>query len=283
MYGIRGSAGLVSLGLALGCFGPLATAGAKVINLDFGATSIGTATTLDPYHSVTGDAANLSWNTLLGTSNIASGALKYGDGTTVTGVAASIGVTNTSFTTSILATHPSDSSALGGYFTSGIYGGSTSPARDAIFDRNSGANNRGVSLQITGLPAGTYDIYYVARNTSDNNALAGQQYTQSLYAGTSSTTGDFTFNSFANSTITYDAANTQTASWVLHGTYAKLTVNLASGNVLDLASVGGGSELRGFVNSLQIVSVPEPSSLALLGGGSLALLASSRRRRQPLR
>jgi hypothetical protein len=106
----------------------------------------------------------------------------------------------------------------------------------------------------------------------------------------SSAAGNFNFqetgNLYAFSTLTYsnpNAASSFTGSWVEGSNYIKLSVSITSGDFLNLAIAGGGSENRGFLNSVQIVNttpVPEPSAFAALAGlGALGLVAVRRRRR----
>ncbi|MFA6959211.1 MAG: hypothetical protein WC205_00490 [Opitutaceae bacterium] len=54
--------------------------------------------------------------------------------------------------------------------TTGVYAG-TSASRDDIFTGVNSGTIRAVDLQISGLAAGTYDIYITGRNT---NTTAGQ-------------------------------------------------------------------------------------------------------------
>jgi len=251
---------------------------ATVINLDFGPTDVTGSTTLAPYQAISGDSTNVTWNALLGTADKGAGTLKFGNNTTATNVTYNLGVTSATSSDSLLATQPSDSSALGTTYNTGIYA-NNSPAKDAIFDRNGGSNNRGIAMQVGGLTAGTWDIYYVGRNTSldVSKSASPQLYIETLRAAASSSSGDFSFGSYASDAITYNLANTQTANWIDGGTYAKLSVTLTTGQYLNLAFTGSDVEKRGFLNALQIVSAPEPSAAWLLGSG-VVLLARRRRK-----
>lgn len=269
--------GVLAASLALGVCGASPRADAVVVNMDFGPTAINSFSYLrSPYHGVTGDTGNTGWNSPLGKSDISTGGLVFGDGTTASALSLNVGVANESTKLSILGTQPSDSSNLGTNIYNGVYSGN-SPAKDAIFDKG-GSGKRGVSLQISGLDAGTYDIYYVGRNT--NLAIAtGQQYTQTMYAGTSAATGDFDFSGYDSSVITYTSAsnaNNGQSTWVLGENYAMLTLTIGQGEVLNLAFMGDGVEARGFLNSLQLVSdsptIPEPAAFSLLAIGCASAL-----------
>lgn len=239
--------------------------------LDFGPTAIGSAATVSPYHAVSGSTETV-WNTTLGVDDIVAGALKWSDNTTATGVSINLGVGNA--TSSTLATAPTSSSALGTAIATNLYGSTTSSARDGIFTNTSG--QAAITMQVAGLPAGQYAIYYIGRNT---NRGVSDNYTQTMYAAASSSTGDFNYSGYSADVITYGttASNSNITTWVLGQNYAKLNVTLTSGQNLNLAFIGAGVEGRGFVNALQIAPVPEPATtgLALLGAIGLA----SRRRR----
>lgn len=241
----------LSLGLAV-------SAHAQVLMLDFGPT-VTTTPANSPYG--TGAGASPSWNQVQLT-DLNSGLL-YADGSAATGVTVNLG-TATTTTTLNLGTQPATSSALGGIWNTGIYA-SGSVGTDGIF---SGANtvSNTVGFQLGGLAAGTYDIYITARNTSRDDATSS--YSQVVKAGTSASSGNFDFSGYSSKTLTY-SGSTSSSAWVENGNYLKLSVTLTSGDFLDLAVVGTGSDLRGFLNSVQIVNtsaIPEPSVCAALGG-----------------
>lgn len=253
--------------------GLTATAQAQVLMLDFGPTVTATPAN-SPYG--TGAGASPSWNQVQLT-DVNSGLL-YADGTAATGVVLNLG-TATSTTTLSLSTQPSTSGALGGIFSSGVYG-SGSVGTDGIFSGTNTAINT-VGFQLGGLAAGTYDVYITARNTSRDDTTSG--YSQVVKVGTSASSGNFDYSGYSSKTLTY-AGSTSSASWVENGNYLKMSVTLTSGDLLNLAVTGSGADLRGFLNSVQIVNtssaVPEPSTYAAIGGVvALGFAAGARRRR----
>lgn len=242
-------------GILLGVGALAGTSQAAILMFDFGPTAVtGTDRTVSPYHAITASFTDTTWNTV-GTGDVSSGSLLLSDNTTATGVSLNLGIA--SATSSTLGTQPGSTSALGGGTGDGIYSG-TRVARDAIFN-----SSTGLSMQISGLAAGKYDIFYVGRNTNRGTTDA---YTQTLRAGVGTTTGDFNFSTFDSSTITYPNGNDRT-TWAVGETYAKLQITLAAGNVLNLAFTGTENTSRAFLNAVQIAPVPEPASL-----GGIALL-----------
>lgn len=244
---------------------------AQVLMLDFGPTASTGAQANSPYHTAaSGSFTDTSWNTV-GAADIASGLL-WSDGTSATGISLNIGATTAATTASStlgLGNTPSGNSALGSQINTGIYSGN-SVGTDGIFTSTSG-NTRSVGFQLSGLAAGTYDIYVTARNTSTSNA-----HTQTAYVGTSSSAGDFVIDgggSYASSSMSYAAGTTSAvSSWVQGDNYLKFTITLGIGEYLNLATLGSSGDNRGFLNSVQIVAVPEPSTFALLGIGLCGLL-----------
>lgn len=248
---------------------------AASIMFDFGPTTVAGADLVNsPWHTVD-PAAGTSWNKVTGTDNNAvpdvTSGLVFSDGSGAAGVGLNFGVSSTAALQNLnLATQPTRVSNLGGVYSTGIYGG-TSVGRDAIFLTNSWA----IGGQVTGLAAGTYDIYLTARNTTYNT----NDYKQTAYAGAGVAGSNFDYSGYFNSTVTYLKTSTAPNSWVQGETYMKLTVTLSEGQALNFAVIGenAGAVDRGFLNSLQIVSVPEPSA-ALLGIGALGVMAVRRRR-----
>ncbi len=271
---------MISSALLKGCACALAlsvTVSAQVLMLDFGPTAAtGASLTNSAYHTAHGSfSSNTTWNTIQ-TADVNSG-LFWSGGTAATGVSVNLGATTDAGITLIgLANVPSGNSALGTAITGGVYANS-SVGKDGIFTGASG-NSRSVGLQIGGLAAGTYDIYVTGRNTNISAA-----HVQNFYAGASAS-GDFDYAGYSTKGLSFgNLATSQTASWSEDANYVKLTVTLTSGEFLNIASIGGTGEARGFLNAIQIVNtsaVPEPGTFALLAGLlGLGTAAALRRRR----
>lgn len=256
----------------LSTLGPVAHG--AVLMIDFGLTTVTGAGPLvnSPYHEVSsGVFTDTSWNQVQ-TADPAS--LVYSDGTAATGLALNLGGTGDDTSTTIALTNqPDTSSALGGTTNTNIYA-SPSVGRDGIFEGTTQFVTRRVGFQLTGLAAGTYDLYVGARNTS----AAPNAYTQTVYAAAGAT-GDFSYTGFDNKVLAFAGDNTATESWVENSNYVKLTVTLTEGQALNLAVAGAGQQTRGFLNFVQIVAVPEPGATGFLGLGALAVMGIARRRR----
>lgn len=269
--------------LTLSVLGLSASLQSSTLMLDFGPTvaidDAGTDNSLinSPYHTANTSFTDTSWNQVQ-TADIASGGLLWSDGTTATGIALNIGATTVDQSTTVgLANTPSINSALGGFTNTGVYA-ATSVGKDGISTSTGSSGTRAVGFQLSGLAAGTYDIYITARNTSLSGA-----YVQNLYIGKSATTGSFSFSAYNTAQLSYDNASDSTTSWSVGDNYVKLSISITSGEYLNLASYGGTGEGRGFLNSVQIVSaIPEPSSYALAAGAGCVLLATVRRRPRSL-
>ncbi len=256
----------------LGVLGWSGDADASVLMFDFGPTTVtGASQTNSPLHTAVPSFTGSTWNKVE-LADINSGLL-YADGSAATGIALNLGSV-TSGTTINLASQPSTSNALGTGTGSGIYA-SPSVGRDGIFTGTTGQNTR-TGLQITGLAAGQYNIYVTSRNT---NTGAGSNEVYTILAGAGAV-GNFdsaTLAQFGSNTFT--APNTLTTQWAQNQNYVLLTVTLSAGQTLNIAShaVVNGNPARGFLNSVQVAYViPEPASLALLGLGSLCLIARRR-------
>lgn len=250
-----------------------ASAQASVLMLDFGPTAVSTPSN-SPYHSVNGSAGT-SWNKISTAANddnqpvldVTSGML-FADGSDATGVSVNLGVATGTIIG--LGTQPTRNSPLGGTHNSGIYA-TGSVGRDGVFAGTSVP----MGVQITGLAAGTYDVYLATRNTSFNG-----DYKQISFAGAGTADANYDYTGYGSSTLTF-VASAAPSTWVQGESYVKLTVNLAAGEALNIAVAGesGGNPDRGIINALQIVSVPEPG-YGVMACGFLVTLAFRRQARR---
>lgn len=246
---------------------------AQVLMLDFGSTVVtGTSQTNSPYHSVTPGFTGTNWNQVQ-TSDVSAGSLVYASGTTATDVSINLGAAGLGSSTISLSTTPSNSGALGSLSNSGVYV-DTSVGKDGIWNGSSASSQRYVGFQLDGLEAGTYEVYVTSRNTS-----ASVAYSQTVYLGASSTAGNFDATTLSLSeTVSYTGASDDIGAWADNGNYLKFTITLGTDQYLNLGVTGSTNEFRGFLNSVQIVAVPEPTVPVMLGL-SLVLFGFRRRLR----
>ncbi|MFH1497898.1 MAG: PEP-CTERM sorting domain-containing protein [Verrucomicrobiota bacterium] len=256
--------------------------GAQVLMLDFGPTvADGSSLTDSPYHSADGDFADDGWNTITDSSG-QSGTfapvsdLLWSDGSAASGITLDVAAGASAGSTSMdLDRGFIQSLALGTNINTGVYA-DNSVAKDGIFIGSSTGNAFAVGFQISGLAAGDYEIYLTGRNTNLNNAS-----TTTFHYATSATSGDFNFSGYDSQTLSYESGTTDaTSSWVVGENFVKLSFTITSGDVLNIAVLGGGGDSRGFLSSAQIVyaSIPEPASAGLLAGVGLLGFAAIRRR-----
>ncbi|MDB6078952.1 MAG: glycosyltransferase family 1, partial [Akkermansiaceae bacterium] len=245
--------------------------------------------TLSPGHATGAIAGSqTTWNNL---NSTASGPLKYADGSNAAGVNVTFSSEATAGSGILSFTSPNlNLSALygsgGGLATNlylnkdplSIYGNGNNSSNFAVGRAGwlAGAANTAIGMRVDGLAASDYLIYVMARNTN-SNAIAAPI---NLFASAASSSNTFNFSGLtpaqqANSV--YPAGDDTTAynSFIQGENYVVMSVSLSPGQSLFLASDGASpAELRGFLNAVQIVAVPEPSALLL---STLGLLAFVRR------
>jgi hypothetical protein len=225
---------------------------ASVLMLDFGPTTVSEENRSNsPYHTVNA-SAGLSWNKVstlededhIAVQDLMSG-LVFADGTSATGIGVNVGVaTGTEVN---LGVQPVRNSPLGGNFYTGIYS-EGSVGRDGIFTTSAVA----LGIQVTGLAPGIYEVFLATRNTSFNGSN-----TQISYAGSGVAGANYDYSSYLSASLAFPSGAPAPTTWIEGESYVKLTVALAAGDALNLAVIGKAD--RGFLNAVQIVSVPEPS------------------------
>jgi hypothetical protein len=282
------------LGLLLAAGTP---ASAVNLMLDFGnpaANSVVAAPylTLSPGHAsgwIPG--AQTSWNTVTTSADRAD--LVYANGSAATGITMDLGQETTGgngiidFGTNIssLTLAGTGGAVLGRQSllgTGSIYGdntSSTAAGRDGFFGGGTATTTgTAIGLRMDGLAAGEYVAYVMARNTNSNAV----SYPMNLYSSVGGTSTTFSFSSLtaeAQSNPSYASLGYagQYNSFIEGENFQAISFTIAEGQSFFLAVDGGDDAVdrRGFLNMVQIVSVPEPS-VALLG--SLGLIFLFRRR-----
>lgn len=248
------------------------SATANVLMIDFGPTTVtGADQSNSPYHTVDSEYTGTSWNKVQ-TADVTSGVL-WGDGTSAAGITLNLG-RSSSLNANVLTFAGAPVSAeLGTGTNTGVFS-NTSVGRDAIF-----YDTELVGIAIDGLGAGTYDIYIVGANTNRDTSAGA---TMGFWAMNAANTNNIDTTSFLSDP---DATSTNSvvSSWIEGSNYVKLTVTLSEANpYLVIFSTGvTANEERGFLNSIEVVSVPEPSQTgAALGVIVLGLAVIARRMRR---
>jgi hypothetical protein len=263
---------LTSLSLALAALSLAPMANGAVLLLDFGPTTT-TDFTNSPYHTASGSVTDTTWNKVT-EAWAGAASVVWSDNTSTPALTLDIGGTTAPASTTLgLGNLPSGNGALvGSSVSTGVYAG-TSVGRDGIFTGSSNASTRAVGFQLAGLTTGTYDVYVLARQTNTGAT------SQIAYVGASGTSGDFDYSGYANQTVAFTGNTHNVTSWVEGANYMKFTLNLTTGQYLNLAVAGVTGDARGFLNAVEIVAVPEAHAGALLLGAAGMLCIIRRRRR----
>lgn len=244
--------------------------------------------TLSPGHASGAIAGSeTSWNTITTSANRSD--LVHADGSAAGGITLDLGQESTGgngtidFATDIgnltLAGSGGSVASRQGLLGAGsIYGNnssSTAAGRDGFFG-SGGATSDGaaIGLRLSGLAAGDYVAHVMARNTNSNDV--GRPMT--LYSSVGADADSFNFSSLlaevqANTSYLTEGYAGQYNTFVEGVNFQSISFTIGEGESFYLAVDGGNNavERRGFLNMVQIVSVPEPS-VALLGAlGSLLL------------
>jgi hypothetical protein len=155
----------------------------------------------------------------------------------------------------------------------------TSVGKDGIFRTGGGTPSvSSVGFELTGLDAGTYNVYVLTRQTNTTAA-----HSQIAYVSAATTAGDFNYAAYTSKTVSFANEAASVTAWVEDANYLKFTITLANTtDVLNLAVTGpvGTAERRGFLNAVQIVPVPEPMAAGMIAI-SAGVLGLARPRRRP--
>jgi hypothetical protein len=240
--------------------------------VDFGATTVtGDSLTNSPYHSANSSFTDSMWNQITAADEFAAGGLKYSDGSNASGVSINMGSTDV-YNGTIDLDGTVRSVAPKTDYSTGIYAG-TSVALDAVYGIVGTTGTKFCGFQIGGLAAGEYQIYLTGRNTATTGG-----YTETFYLSTSSTGGNFVNNSGTTQALTYPGGG-DWSQWYEEGSasenYVVYNITLAAGEYINIGTTASNSQAAG-LNSVQIVSVPEPAALGLVLGGATLIIAVRR-------
>ncbi|WFB37444.1 PEP-CTERM sorting domain-containing protein [Kiritimatiellota bacterium B12222] len=251
------------LPLLLATFSSSLCLNAEALLFDFGKTATNEPT-LSPGHA--NETMGNTWNSI-GKNDIATG-LFTDSGAVATGIGINLGTSIGDSFNVDFADNPDADYLTGTSLSTGVYI-NNAPGKDGIFENS---DFETIGIQITGLAAGEYKIYLTGRNSNKSNDSSAFYVDQ----GASATSFDFGSPSLITMANTADTRN----SWVNGDNYGVATITLTGSNALFIGLDGtGGSDDRAFLNTIEIVAIPEPSSFILLSlGGLLAGLTLMRKK-----
>lgn len=161
-------------------------------------------------------------------------------------------------------------------YSSGITPPSNNDAALMTDFLDGGPNNVSADVSVTGLPSGTYALFlYIAGDQS--GAIRGGTYTINgndfylLNSGTDSGSPSGTFELAV-------AGDSATPGSGTAGNYFKTTFAGSSLTISESNFYASDPYPRAPIDGLQIVAVPEPSTLAMMALGGMGMLAMIRRR-----
>ncbi len=258
-------------GLVIGAIWLLAAPlSAETLLIDFGLSTM-TVTSATSTNNPGGIAptSNADWNIVAAPNTNTS--FLYADGTAASGVTLSEGgLAGASSTTEIdWATHPTAATLSGSISANNFAAGE--PVYGGIYD----SGESSVGVQISGLAAGTYNLFIVGDTTSSTSPGSETFYAGDVGSSLLTSTA-YNYTSLS-STGTESNTSISNSTWVLGTNYQELTVTInSSTDVLALVAAGGGTTA---LNMLEIVAVPEPRTWAELIFGGVTLFFIIRRRR----
>lgn len=259
---------------AAACVTPQITLAASLYIDPQSAGSHSTYSSSNPYPVTTAD----TWNGGISTTWGAGGVIKYTDGSNATGVTITLDALALVGADYIYDFNTAAATYAGNASMSGVFG--SNPVNNSNYGTNFSSQYGGVATKVTGLAPGTYDIYVVAAytgSTAGTHPGGASPAQQNVWAfSRASGTNTLTTGTYGTSNDLLE--NSTSASWVAGNNYSKITVTLDASNP-DLFVVSEGAvndSKRGWLSSIQIVSVPEPSALLLSAIGALAFFKRRR-------
>lgn len=249
----------VSCGMVALLFMLAATPAEASILLNFG-TTINDNTNSAMHED--GGVVGTTWN-LIGTADVAGGIVD--DQGNATGVSINLGSGAASGYTMDWSAQPGSAAALGSVFKTGIYADN---GHSATYT----ANGLELGVRISGLAAGVYDLYFSGRNTNASGAVSHRYY----YEVVDSASGNTTYSQDNSFVITYQSSTDFLAdtpnTWDKDLDYGVVRYTIADGEDIVLVA-----STRGFIATMGIIEVPEPTSMMLVVTGALALLRNRRK------
>ncbi|MEX0653457.1 MAG: PEP-CTERM sorting domain-containing protein [Phycisphaeraceae bacterium] len=261
----------------------LASAANAAILFDFGSVDGAGAYSVDATANPdlggpAGLTGTVHWNSVYGAdsdsvSDVASG-LVDSSNAALTGVSLDLG---TGSDTSInWASQPKARVGwgAGGRSSTGVFANDT--FRDFIANESSEST---IGLRISGLDAGTYDVWVISRMTYTNNDdITNDDYDIYVGAGgTSTAPNSLSTDSIQQYSRNNASANTDTWAEGDGFTWVKLQATVDGSNDLLVFSESTYNNQNGLINAVQVSLVPEPASLALMGLGSMLMFVRRRR------
>ena len=237
---------------------------AQTVLLDFGSGTVANDANSPGHQRDPTRVSGLKWNQV-STTDVTSIADQFD---LPTGVAVDLGQ-ETSGTSSIMSwtTTTVSAQAGGAGVNSGVYAGQA--GHSFTFANTSNAE---LGARISGLSAGKYVVYVSGRNTNTTVLTVPQAIS---FTTRPNSTANFDYSALTSKTISNNDITSSTWQDGVHYVVSD-EMTLAAGDDIILISKGTQTESRGFLNSVEIVAVPEPTFVGLLGIAGIGMLARRR-------